>query len=75
MIAQYQYIEISRIEATLVDKYSISPGIIIESYAAQFEEKKKEDLTFIEADNWIRSLQEKLDKLVKKAEEKSANRK
>lgn len=52
-ISNYQVTEISRLEATLVDKYSISPAFIIERYAEEFGDKEKDDLTLLEADNWI----------------------
>ncbi|MCK4760284.1 MAG: phage recombination protein Bet [Candidatus Aminicenantes bacterium] len=67
-ISNYQVVEISRIEATLVDKFSMSPGDIIEKYAAEFKGKKKEDLTLVEADSWISILTKRLNAEIKKAE-------
>lgn len=71
-ISNYQVTEISRIETMLVDKFNMSPEFLVNRCYTEFKDKKQEDYSIAEADNWISILTKLLNTEIKNAEEKSA---
>lgn len=71
-ISNYQVIEISRLESTLVDKYQISPADILERYKAEFGDRKQDELSLVEADHWISIWTKKLNKEIEKVKKADA---
>jgi len=71
-ISNYQVTEISRLESILVDKYNMSPEFLVNRCYTEFKDKKQEDYSIAEADNWISILTKLLNTEIKNAEEKAA---